>query len=118
MWGKMRSVHTRMGKRKPSPRAVRRARAREDQALLGDLERLARLAAGGAPDRPIDVEAPTQVEPIAEAGACPLCDGALHLVSHAAETHAGARLRVAHLRCTSCGVERARYFRLAGPSLN
>ena len=109
----MRSVHGRMGKRKPSPRTVRRIRSRAHEALVGDLERLARLAPGGAPDRPLDVEAPTQVEPIAEGAVCPLCEGALRLVEHAAETHDGARLRVAHLRCTSCGVARSLYFRLA-----
>lgn len=104
-----------MGKRKPSPRTVRRVRSRAHQALVGDLERLARLAPGGAPDRPRDLEAPTQVEPIAEGTPCPLCQGALRMVEHAAESHGGARLRVAHLRCTSCGVERALYFRLGVP---
>ena len=113
----MGSLHAGMGKRKPSPRSVRRASGRAHESLVRDLERLARLAPGGAPDRPLDVEAPSQVEPIAEATACPLCEGPLRLESHAAETHAGARLRVAHLRCTCCGVERARYFRL-GPGLN
>jgi hypothetical protein len=102
-----------MGKRKPSPRTVRRAELRAQKALAQDLERVARLAPGGAPDRPIDVEAPTQVEPIAEASACPLCQGTLRLENHAAETHDGARLRVAHTRCVDCGVERAFYFRLA-----
>ena len=107
-----------MGKRKPSPRTVRRARGRVHDDLVKDLERLARLAPGGAPDRPLDVEAPSQVEPIAQVQACPLCEGALRLENHAAETHDGNRLRVAHLRCTSCGVARAFYFRLAGSALN
>ncbi len=106
-----------MGKRKPSPCSVRRARGRAHESLVKDLERLARLAPGGAPDRPLDVEAPSQVEPIAEATACPLCDGPLKLDAHAAETHDGTRLRVAHLQCTNCGVARALYFRL-GPGLN
>ena len=107
-----------MGKRKPSARTVRRAQGRLHAGLVDDLERLARLAPGGAPDRPIEIEAPTQVEPIAEATACPLCEATLHVDRHAAETHAGRRLRVAHVRCTSCGVERAFYFRLAGISLD
>ncbi len=108
----MDSLYAAMPKRKPSPRTVRRARARLHEGLVTDLERLARLAPGGAPDRPLDVEAPTQVEPRAETTPCPLCQGALRLVEHAAETHDGARLRVAHVRCTSCGVARALYFRL------
>jgi hypothetical protein len=86
--------------------------------LVGDLERVARLAPGGAPDRPFEVESPTQVEPIAEGTACPLCQGALRLRDHAAETHEGIRLRVAHVRCTACGVERGLYFRLARAAIN
>ena len=114
----MGSLHAGMGKRKPSARFVRRARGRAHEALVKDLERLARLEPGGAPDRPLDVEAPSQVEPIAEATVCPLCDGPLKLQEHAAETHDGARLRVAHMRCTSCGVARALYFRLGPGPLN
>lgn len=72
----------------------------------------------GPPTRAIVVEAPTQVEPMAEATPCPLCDGPMRLTEHAAETHDGTRLRVAHVRCSSCGVARARYFRLAGYALN
>jgi len=112
------SVHGGVGKRKPSLRTLGRARDRAHEELVGDLERLARRAPGGAPDRPIVVEAPTQVEPMAEAMPCPLCDGAMHVVEHAAETHDGTRLRVAHLRCASCGVARALYFRLVGNLLN
>jgi len=112
------SLHIAMGKRKPSARTVRRVAARAHEDLVRDLERLARLAPGGAPDRPIVVESPTQVDPMAEATPCPLCDGPVRLTEHAAETHDGARLRVAHLRCASCGVARARYFRLAGHALN
>ena len=114
----MDSLYAAMGKRKPSPRTIRRARARVHEGLVSDLERLARLAPGGAPDRPIDVEAPSQVEPIAQATPCPLCRGALRLVDHAAETHEGVRLRVAHLSCTSCGIDRALYFQLARSLFN
>lgn len=114
----MGSLHTGMGKRKPSPRTVRRTQARADEALVKDLDRLARLAPGGAPDRPREVEAPSQVEPIAQSITCPLCEGILRLEEHAAETHGGNRLRVAHVRCTSCGVPRSFYFRLAGAALN
>ena len=107
-----------MGKRKPSVRTAQREGARAHEDLVRDLERLASLAPGGAPERPIVVEAPTQVESLAEAAPCPLCEGAMHLVEHAAETHDGTRLRAAHLRCTSCGVARARYFRLGGFALH
>ncbi len=107
-----------MGKRKPSPRGDRRRRARVHEDLVRDLERLAQLAPGGTPARPIDVESPAQVDVIAETTACPLCEGALQLVEHAAETHDGVRLRAAHVRCTQCGVARVVYFRLVGQLLN
>ena len=102
-----------MGKRKPSVRAERRARARLHEEAVRDLDRLARAAPGGSPGRPIDLESPAQVEPIALAAPCPLCEGACHLGEHAAETHAGVRLRVARVQCTTCGVARPLYFRLA-----
>ena len=81
-------------------------------SLVRDLERLARLAPGGAPDRPLPLETPSQVEPIVEATACPLCRADVRLEQHAAETHDGTRLRAAHVRCTTCGVARTIYFQL------
>lgn len=114
----MPSLHVTVGKRKPSARAERRARARVHADLVHDLERLARHAAGGAPDRPIAVESPAQVEPIVEATACPLCEGSLRLEEHAAGTVDGARLRIAHVRCIGCGVARSLYFRLEPTTLN
>jgi hypothetical protein len=107
-----------MAKRKPSHRAEDRARSRAHGRLVRDLERLAAHAPGGSPGRPVTVEASSLVEPIAEGTACPLCEGKLSLLEHAAETHEGVRLRVAHVRCTHCGVARALYFRLTAPSLN
>jgi hypothetical protein len=83
-----------------------------------DLERLARLAPGGAPSRPIDIETPPLVEVTVAAMPCPLCGGTLRLDEHAAETIDGERLRIAHLTCTTCGVARAIYFRLRAVLLN
>jgi hypothetical protein len=100
------------------PRAARRARAREQAALVRDLEKLARLEAGGAPDRPLAVESVAQVEVMATSRPCPLCQGSVRLVEHAAETVDGVRLRVARIACTLCGVARARYFRLDEPALH
>jgi hypothetical protein len=93
-------------------RRERRAQARERAELVRDLEKLARLEPGGGPDRPLVVESPAQVEVMATSRPCPLCQGALRLVEHAAETIDRARLRIARLTCTACGVPRARYFRL------
>ncbi len=83
-----------------------------------DLERLAGLEPGGAPDRPIEVEAPPVVDIMAEQRPCPLCQGSLHLLEHAAETIEGERLRVARVKCTTCGSAREIYFRLSLPFVN
>ena len=104
-----------MARRSPSSRATRRMRAREHAKLAQDVERLARLEPGGAPERPIVVESPAAVDVIATARPCPLCGGSLHLEEHAAEAIDGVRLRVARLACAACGVRRVRYFRLDVP---
>lgn len=101
-----------MAVRTPKARASRRVRARDQEKLVRDLERLARLEPGGAADRPIRVASPAQVDVMAEARPCPLCQGSLRLLEHAASTVDGARLRVAHLACTACGTKRQVYFRL------
>ncbi len=100
-----------MGVRKPSRRLAQRLHVR-------DLERLAELAPGGNPSRPIEIETPPLVEVMVAAMRCPLCDGTLRLDEHAAEVIDGERLRIAHLTCTSCGIPREIYFRLNAPLLN
>ena len=106
----------RMTKKLP-PRAERRARARADAKLARDRERLARVEAGGAPSRPIEVDSASQVEVHARSVACARCGGELRVEEHTAETIDGARLRVAKMLCPACGARRAIYFRLAaGPS--
>lgn len=89
-----------------------RARRRAQLEHVRDLERLARLAPGGAADRPIDVDTPPLVDVIASTATCPLCTGGFRLEEHAAETIDGVRLRVARVTCTSCGIAREIYFRL------
>jgi hypothetical protein len=105
-------------RRPSSSRRLRRARAREEQELARDQERLARLQPGGTPERPVSIESPAQVDVIASATPCPLCRGTLRLVEHAAETVAGVRLRVARLVCTGCRTPRALYFRLVEQMLH
>jgi hypothetical protein len=102
-----------MAKKRASPRNERRAAERDAEKLARDREKLARLLAGGAPERPIDVESASQIEPHAVAMRCLRCDGAHRLVEHAAETVDGARLRVARMACVRCGTARAVWFRIA-----
>ncbi len=98
-----------------STRSDRRARSRAHQKLVNDLERLARLQPGGAPDRPIEVASVAQIEVIATRDPCPLCEGSTQLLEHAQETIDGVRLRVVRLSCTACAVPRAVWFRVREP---
>jgi hypothetical protein len=107
-----------MGRRPASPRAARRTGARAHAKIIRDKERLALLAPGGAPDRPIAVASPVQVDVMAAARPCPLCDASLRVEEHAAETVDGVRLRVARVACTACGSRRGIWFRLAEPALH
>jgi len=107
-----------MAARKPRPRTAARARAREQERLVRDLEQLASLEPGGSPERPMAIESPALVEPIANAHPCPLCRHTLRLEEHAVEDVDGDLLRVARVTCTNCGVGRRLWFRLEAPAIN
>jgi len=106
-----------MARRSPRPRALRRRLGREEERLAEEREQLARAAPGGAPERPLDVDSPSQVDVIAERTRCARCGEATRLDRHEAATIDGTRLRVAHLACAVCGAPRRVYFRLALPPL-
>jgi hypothetical protein len=99
-------------KRKLSPRAERRAHAREAEKAARDRERLARIEAGGSPERPAVVESASQIEPHALAAPCLRCHGPNRLDEHAAVTVGDQRLRVVRMTCAQCGAKRAIWFRL------
>ncbi len=95
------------------PRTARRADARAS-AKLGDArERLARLEPGGAPERPVEVESASVVEPRALALGCARCGEALRLEAHDAVHSERGALRRVHGRCKSCGAERDVWLRIA-----
>jgi hypothetical protein len=102
-----------VAKKKTSPRNERRAATRDAEKLAESRQKLARLEAGGVPDRPIEVESASQIEPHATATRCLRCDGANRLVDHAAETIDGVRLRAAKMACVQCGTTRTIWFRIA-----
>lgn len=107
-----------MAKKKLSARAARRAGDREAVKLTQDLEKLWQVEPGGTPERPIVLASASQVEVTARGTRCPRCQGELRVEEHTAETIAGARLRVARMRCVTCGSQRAIWFRLATEMLN
>jgi hypothetical protein len=94
-------------------RTERRAAAREAVKLTRDLERLAQHATGGAPERPIMIVTPSELEVHVASTRCPLCEGPLELEEHAAETIGTRRLRLARVKCRACGSRRTLYFQLA-----
>jgi hypothetical protein len=105
-------------KKKLSPNAQRRALVRVADKVARQRERLARLADGGAPDRPIDVISASVVETQAAGQACLRCDASCRVADHAAVTVGERRLRVVRLECSHCGTVRALYFRIVGETLN
>jgi hypothetical protein len=107
-----------MAAKKKRPRAKRRSDERNLGKLTRDIERLAFLSPGGAPDRAVEITAPSEVEVFVRAAPCPRCRATLRLEDHTAETIDGRRLRVAYVACAPCGAKRRIYFRLTSTSLN
>ena len=102
-----------MSKRKPTARNLRREAARTGEKLARDRQRLARMEEGGSPERPIEVESASQIEPHAMSLVCLRCEGSNRLEEHAAATVEGDRLRVVRLACARCGTRRELWFRIA-----
>jgi len=107
-----------MAAKKPSPRSIRRAQGRALEKLATQREKLARLEAGGSPERPVTLESASQVEVHAGSLRCLRCVAPCRVDEHLAETIDGARLRVARLVCSTCGGRRSVYFRIAPPASN
>ena len=103
---------------KKRSRAVRREADRAQAKIARDREKLAAWERGGSPESPIEIASPAEVEVRARSTPCPICQGALRVLEHTAETLGGARLRVARCTCTRCGRARVIYFRLASTMLN
>jgi len=102
-----------VSKRKPTARNLRREAARAGEKLARDRQRLARMEEGGSPERPIEVESASQIEPHATSLACLRCEGSNRLEEHAAATVEGDRLRVVRLACARCGTQRELWFRIS-----
>ncbi|MEZ4297078.1 MAG: hypothetical protein R3B70_19085 [Polyangiaceae bacterium] len=99
-------------------RSARRAGDRAQEKLSRDLEKLAKAAPGGSPERPIVVSSPSEVEVHAAGMPCPICQSGVRVEEHRAETIGGIRLRVAAVACSFCRARREVYFQLAGSVLN
>lgn len=106
-------------KKKPKrPRSARRADAKRSARIARDREKLWRLEPGGTPERPLEVETASLVEPRATDRRCPGCSGALHVEEHRAERREGRRLRVVRLICRSCGARPELFLAIHEPLVN
>jgi hypothetical protein len=106
-----------VSKRGERSRSARRRASRAAGKAVRDRERLATLAPGGSPTRPIEVATSAVVEARARATPCPQCDGELAVEEHAVAPDPTRSLRVVRARCRRCHVPRAIYFQLpAGPN--
>lgn len=99
-------------------RTARRSSEREQAKIKRDLLRLAALAPGGSPERPILISSPSEVEVHAGCMPCPVCQSGVKVEEHAAETVSGMRLRVARVVCSFCHERRNVYFQLEAARLN
>ena len=93
-------------------RTARREREREAAKLVRQKQKLAALETGGTPDRPIEVESASVIEPNARAIPCVVCEGSVVIDEHVAENN----LRVVRARCARCGNRRDLFYRIARPS--
>ncbi len=104
-----------MAKKKLSPNAQRRAAERAREKIADASEKLARLEPGGAPERPIEIETASLVEPHARSIPCLRCGHEVRVVDHEAKTIGERRLRVVRTKCTRCGAIRVFYMRITTP---
>lgn len=95
---------------KKRARTQRREAARKLAKLVDAKVALEAIEAGGAPDRPIEVESASQIEVHAKAMECPECGDHWQVDDHAVEVHGGRSLRVVHARSAQCGRKRRIYF--------
>ena len=101
-----------MAKKKLSPNAERRAAQRAREKIADASEKLAKLEAGGSPERPIDLETASLVEPHARSMPCVRCGNEVRVALHEAKTLGERRLRVVETKCTHCGAIRVLYMRI------
>jgi hypothetical protein len=107
-----------MSKKPKRPRTMKREADRSVEKLQRDARKVYELEPGGAPERPITLASPSQVEVDAEGRMCPACGGRVRLLEpHAVLEHQGERLRVARTQCILCREAWSRYYRV-GAVLN
>lgn len=105
------------GKRKPRARTIARNLEREQHKLLAHKSKLAELAEGGSPQRPMGVESASVIEARAASLPCIACEQPCRVVAHEALVDEN-RVRRVELVCPRCATRRYVYFRIVGLMLN
>ncbi len=113
-----RPCHTEVVASKKRPRARRRASAQAARRLAADRERLAALEPGGSPERPLEVESASIVEPRAVDLGCLHCDAVPRVEAQDAVRVDDRVLRRVRLRCRACGAEREVWVRIVGRAVH
>src|SRR5689334_22369144 len=93
-------------------RTEKREVERELRKTARALEKAALASPGGSPEHAIPVPTVSVIETRAFKTPCPLCEGELELLEHAAEVRRGVQLRAVRMQCLRCHVKRTLWFRL------
>jgi hypothetical protein len=99
-------------------RTLRREAERGAARIASAQEALARLEAGGSPDRPLRVESAAQIEVQARSLHCPVCGDGYRVLEHEAQIVGGVALRVVTVLSPQCGRRRVLYFSIEPPRPN
>lgn len=105
-------------KKKPRTRTLSRLFQRKQDKLVDDRERLAALEPGGSAERPIMLEAASQLTLRTESFACLACNGPVRYVEDRVVEVAGDLRRVATAECKHCGKRRELWFQIEKQLLN
>jgi len=105
-------------KKKPSARNLSRLFRRKQDKLVEDRERLAGLEPGGSPERPILLEAASQLTLRTQSFTCLACDGPLRYVEDRVLELNGELRRAAMAECKQCGKRREVWFQIVVKLLN
>lgn len=74
-----------------------------------------RVRAGGAAERPVEVESPAQIEPRVEREPCLRCGGRMHVDAHEVDDRGPELLRRVVAVCGGCGARGTTWFRVRVP---
>jgi hypothetical protein len=94
------------------PAVGRKSKVKANRAareLVRNREQVAKLMAGGLPDRPIRVPSSSVIEIRIRSHPCPQCEGELRIEEHRSS---GNGLRDVAVRCRQCGVARVLWFQI------